>query len=84
MPRSTSQPCASFAASIAISVLILFAAWHLLREVVDVLMEEGVHFQSQVLDCPAGEIHDGMPVEAIFVPVDGDITLVKFRRSGDS
>lgn len=27
------------AASIAISVLILFAAWHLLREVVDVLME---------------------------------------------
>ena len=52
--------------------------------VVDVLMEEGVHFQSQVLDCPAGEIRDGMPVKAIFVPVDADITLVKFQRSNES
>lgn len=48
--------------------------------VVDVLMEEGVHFQSQVLDCPPEDIHDGLAVEAVFVPVDEEITLVKFRR----
>ena len=43
-------------------------------------MEEGVHFQSQVLDCPPEEIHEGMPLSAVFVPVDDEITLVKFRR----
>jgi len=48
--------------------------------VVDVLLEEGVHFVSEVLDCPPGEIHAGMPVEATFVPVTDDVTLVKFRR----
>jgi uncharacterized protein len=49
--------------------------------VVDVLLDEGVHFQSQVLDCPPGEIRAGMPVQAVFVPVSEDITLVKFRRA---
>lgn len=48
--------------------------------IVDVLLDEGVHFQSQVLDCPPAEIHAGMPVQAVFVPVSEDITLVKFRR----
>src|SRR5439155_538283 len=48
--------------------------------VVDVLMDEGVHFVSQVLDCPPEEIHAGMPVEAVFVPAGDEITLVKFRR----
>lgn len=48
--------------------------------VVDVLMDEGVHFQSEVLDCAPDEIHAGMPVEAVFVPVTDEITLVKFRR----
>ena len=48
--------------------------------VVDVLTDEGVHFQSQVLDCPPEEIYVGMPVEAVFVPVTEDMTLVKFRR----
>jgi uncharacterized OB-fold protein len=48
--------------------------------VVDVLLDEGVHFVSQVLDCPPEEIHPGMPVEAVFVPTGDDITLVKFRR----
>jgi uncharacterized OB-fold protein len=48
--------------------------------VVDVLMEEGVHFVSQVLDCPAEAVYPGMPVEAVFVPVTDEITLVKFRR----
>ncbi|MBM4266442.1 MAG: hypothetical protein FJ144_07515 [Deltaproteobacteria bacterium] len=48
--------------------------------VVDVLLDEGVHFVSEVLDCPPGEIRAGMPVEATFVPVSDDVTLVKFRR----
>jgi uncharacterized OB-fold protein len=50
--------------------------------IVDVLMDEGVHFVSEVLDCPPEEIHAGMPVHAVFVPVSEDITLVKFRRGG--
>jgi uncharacterized OB-fold protein len=49
--------------------------------VVDVLLDEGVHFQSQLLDCPPAEIRAGMPVEAVFVPVSDEITLVKFRRA---
>jgi uncharacterized OB-fold protein len=48
--------------------------------VVDVLMEEGVHFVSQLLDCPPEAIRAGLPVEAVFVPASEEITLVKFRR----
>lgn len=48
--------------------------------VVDVLLEEGLHFVSQVLDCPPQAIHAGMPVEAVFVALTADVTLVKFRR----
>ena len=48
--------------------------------VVDVLLDEGVHFVSEVLDCAPGEIRAGMPVEAIFVPASDELTLVKFRR----
>ena len=49
--------------------------------VVDVLLEEGIHFQSQILDCPPEEIHEGMPLTAVFVPIDDEITLVKVRRA---
>jgi uncharacterized OB-fold protein len=49
--------------------------------VVDVLMDEGVHFVSEVLDCAPEEIHAGMAVVATFVAVSADITLVKFRRA---
>jgi hypothetical protein len=48
--------------------------------VVDVLLDEGLHFVSQVLDCPPQAIHAGMPVAAVFVPLTADVTLVKFRR----
>jgi hypothetical protein len=48
--------------------------------VVDVLMDEGVHFVSEVVDCPPEEIVAGMPVAATFVAVSAEITLVKFRR----
>jgi uncharacterized OB-fold protein len=48
--------------------------------VIDVLMDEGVHFVSEVLDCVPEEITAGMQVVAVFVPVSEEITLVKFRR----
>jgi len=48
--------------------------------VVDVLLEEGVHFVSEVLDCPPEELRAGLPVEAVFVPASAELTLVKFRR----
>jgi len=51
--------------------------------VVDVLLDEGLHFQSQLLDCPPDEIRAELPVEAVFVPVSEDLSLVKFRRSAD-
>jgi uncharacterized OB-fold protein len=49
--------------------------------VVDVLLEEGVHFVSEVLDCPPEELRAGMPVVATFEPLTDAITLVKFRRA---
>ena len=48
--------------------------------VIDALLDEGVHFQSQLLDCAPDRIASGMPVEAVFVPASDEITLVKFRR----
>jgi hypothetical protein len=48
--------------------------------VVDVLLDEGVHFVSQVLDCPPEALAAGLPVTAVFVPVTDAVTLVKFRR----
>ena len=48
--------------------------------VVDVLLEEGVHFVSEVLDCPPEALRADLPVEAVFVPASEEITLVKFRR----
>ena len=51
--------------------------------VVDVLLDEGVHFISEVLDCPPEALRADLPVEAVFVPVTEEITLVKFRRCGE-
>jgi uncharacterized OB-fold protein len=48
--------------------------------VVDVLLDEGVHLVSQVLDCAPEEMRAGMAVEAVFVPASEEITLIKFRR----
>ena len=50
--------------------------------VVVVLLDEGVHFVSEILDCAPEDIRAGMPVEAVFVPASEEITLVKFRRPG--
>jgi uncharacterized protein len=52
--------------------------------VVDVLLDEGIHFQSQLLDCPPHEIRADLRVQAVFVPVSEDITLVKFRRTANA
>jgi uncharacterized OB-fold protein len=49
--------------------------------VVDVLLDEGIHFVSQVLDCPPEAIRIDLPVTAVFVPASDEITLVKFRRA---
>src|SRR4029453_6168213 len=49
--------------------------------VVDVLLDEGIHFQSQLLACRPEDIHPDMRVESVFVPVSDDVTLVKFRRT---
>ncbi len=49
--------------------------------VIDVLLDEGIHFQSQLLDCPPEEIRADLVVQAIFVPVSEDVVLVKFRRA---
>ena len=47
--------------------------------VIDVLTDEGLHFQSQLVECPADAIEAGMRLEAVFVPANDEITLVKFR-----
>ena len=49
--------------------------------VVDVLLDEGIHFVSQVLECPPDALRADLPVTAVFVPVTDEITLVKFRRA---
>ena len=40
----------------------------------------GVHFQSQILDCAPEELYDGISIEAVFVSVGEEMTLVRFRR----
>jgi hypothetical protein len=49
--------------------------------VVDVLLDEGIHFVSQILDCPAEDIHAGLRVRAVFVAASEEVTLVKFVRA---
>jgi len=49
--------------------------------VVDVLLDEGVHFVSQLLDCPPEEIRAGLRVRAVFAPPVDGIALVKFVRA---
>ncbi len=52
--------------------------------VVEVNLEEGMRFLSNIVDVSAAEIYAGMPVEAVFDDVTAAITLVKFRQRGQS
>lgn len=52
--------------------------------VVDVLLDEGVHFQSELLDCAPDDVRPDLPVEAVFAAIDDEITLVKFRPAGST
>ncbi len=49
--------------------------------VVDVLLEEGIHFVSNVVDAEPSELRAGLPVQAVLVPASDDITLVKFKKA---
>jgi len=50
--------------------------------VIDVLTDEGIHFQSELLDCDRESVRPGMRLEAVFIRANDDITLVKFKPSG--
>ncbi len=45
----------------------------------DVLLDEGLHFQSRIAGCRPEELRAGMKLEASFVAADEDVTLVQFR-----
>lgn len=47
--------------------------------VVDVLLDEGVHFVSEVLGTAPDELRAGLRVRAVFEEVEPGLTLVKFR-----
>lgn len=45
-------------------------------------LDEGPRLMSNVTDCPPGDVHVGMPVEAWFQPVEDGIALPMFRPAG--
>ena len=49
---------------------------------VDVLLEEGVHVTSNLVDVAPDDIEIGLPVEVVFERVNDDVTLPLFRRGG--
>jgi uncharacterized protein len=51
--------------------------------VVVVALEEGVRLVSNLVDCPAGDLRAGMPVEVVFDDVTPEVTLPKFRPRSD-
>ena len=42
-------------------------------------LDEGPRLHTNVVDCPNEALHVGMPVEVVFVKVDDEVTLPKFR-----
>lgn len=42
-------------------------------------LDEGVHIMSNLINCEPDKVSIGMPVEAIFEDLTGDLTLPKFR-----
>jgi len=50
--------------------------------VVDVELDEGVHFISNLVGCDLEEIEIGMQVDVVFDEVNSEITLPKFKKVG--
>ena len=50
--------------------------------VVDVELDEGVHFISNLVGCDLEEIEIGMQVDVVFEEVNSEITLPKFKKVG--
>jgi uncharacterized OB-fold protein len=50
--------------------------------VVDVELDEGVHFISNLVGCDLEEIVIGMQVDVVFEEVNSEITLPKFKKVG--
>jgi len=44
-----------------------------------VQLEEGPHMTANIIDCDPETIHPGTPVEAAYIPITEEITLVQFR-----
>lgn len=42
-------------------------------------LEEGVRMTGNILDCSPQEVYVGMPVEAVFIDINGETTLVQFK-----
>jgi uncharacterized OB-fold protein len=45
-------------------------------------LEEGVRMMSNVIDCPVEDLHIGMAVEVVLLPVDDAIGLPFWRPAG--
>jgi len=43
-------------------------------------LDEGARVTTNIVDCPNGELHIGMPVQALFVDAGDGIVIPKFRR----
>jgi uncharacterized protein len=45
-------------------------------------LEEGPRMGTQVVECPPGELHIGMPLAVAFRPITDEVTLPVFRPAG--
>lgn len=45
-------------------------------------LQEGPHLTANILDCRVEDVSVGMPVEAVFVDISPERTLVQFRPAG--
>ena len=45
-------------------------------------LAEGAYMQTNIVGCPPGDVHVGMPVQVTFEKATDNITLYKFRPAG--
>ena len=48
-----------------------------------VQLDEGPHMTANIVDCAPESVQPGMPVEAAFVDISDEITLVQFRPAAE-